>query len=203
MGGVDSSLQPPTDIWDPGKLKVLGERTGGFVLSSGCTIPVDFDTNSAVCVIPKTIFNNYFPDKHVYSFEEKIFDIQETSIPYEVVVCISTDGIQSLRGVDLSIPLNIEVPFLIVEHGDSLILSARWMDKRHLDILKFMDTLYEDCIEKVKDDGIWRVRVIAPCSLSLEEWNLCYKYHSTIKFVCLWRCFQSWLGIYYIPTVKR
>jgi hypothetical protein len=87
MQGTASSLLPPTDIWDPGKFKVLGERVGGFVLSSGCTIPVDFDTNSAVCVTPRTIFHNYFSDKHVYSFEEKNFDIQETSVPYEGVVC--------------------------------------------------------------------------------------------------------------------
>ena len=53
------------------------------------------------------------------------------------------------------------------------------MGKAHLNILRFMDELYEDSIEKV-DDGLWNVRLIGPCTLNDDEWALCTRYHNTI-----------------------
>ena len=73
--------------------------------------------------------------------DEIIYDIQDVIIPNGGVVHVKVDGIKSVKGHDFSVPLNICVPFIIVEKGDSLMLSAKWMDKRHLDILKFLDVL--------------------------------------------------------------
>ena len=52
LGGVNSPIiSSLTKPWDPGK-GCLGEIANGFLLDAGCTIPVEFDTDSAACIMP-------------------------------------------------------------------------------------------------------------------------------------------------------
>ena len=168
---------PLTKPWDPGK-HCLGEIANGFLLSVGCTIPVEFDTDTAACIMPMKVFDEFFSTEMVTPMITPIYDIQGVMIPVIGIVTIRVEGIQSKLHHEFKIPLNIVVPFLLVHTGERLLLSAKWMDDKHLDILQFMDQLYNDSISN--DDGLWKVGVIGPCRLNDAEWDLCSRYHNTL-----------------------
>ena len=158
----------------------MGEIANGFLLSVGCTIPVEFDTDSAACIMPHSLFKKYFNDALISPMSTMIYDIQEVIIPVLGIVMVQVEGILSKSLSEIPIPLNIMVPFLLTHgNGDRLLLSAKWMGKSNLNILRFMDELYEDSLQKV-DNGLWNVRLIGPSTLTNDEWALCTRYHNTI-----------------------
>ena len=132
----------------------MGEIANGFLLSAGCTIPVEFDTDSAACIMPHSLFKKYFNDALISPMNTMIYDIQEVIIPVLGIVMVQVAGIISKSLSEIPIPLNIMVPFLLTHgNGDRLLLSAKWMGKSNLNILRFMDELYEDSLQKV-DNGL-------------------------------------------------
>ena len=55
-------------------------------------------------------------------------------------------------------------------------MSAKWMSKDHLNILRYMDKIYGESL--VTEDPIWTINFIGPSSLSDELWNLLSRYHN-------------------------
>jgi len=127
-----------------------------------------------------TVYNKFFKHLEIQEFEEKIFDVQDKMIPQFGIVKVKIDGIESLWGSPITIPLNVSVPFLIIKDGESLVLSAKWMGEKHLNILKFMERLHKDCVRDKNDDGIWLIRHIAESNLSNPEWELCKEFHNDV-----------------------
>ena len=158
----------------------MGARIEGFLIYGKEKIPVDFDTDSAVCICPRYVYNTFFKHLEIEEFEEKIFDVQEKMIPQYGIIKVKVDGIESLWGSPISIPLNVTVPFLVIKDGESLVLSAKWMGEKHLNILKFMERLHKDCVREKNDEGLWLIRHIAESNLSNAEWELCKEFHNDV-----------------------
>ena len=140
-------------------------------------MPVDFDTDSSICFCPESLFDIHFKREELLRYDARIFDVQGIKIPIKGVINIKVDGITTIFGTNIEIPLNVVVPFAVIGSGDSLILSAKFMSSKYLNILRFMERLYRDCVRN-NDEGILCVDVIAESTLTDAEWNLCSKWHN-------------------------
>ena len=122
MGGVAIPKQLPNQVWDPGISGVsseiadnpLGRRVQGYIVTKGVSLPVDFDTDSSICICPEDMFNIYFKKEELLSYDAQVFDVQDLKIPISGVVNIAVDGITSLWGTKIEVPLNVVVPFAVI-----------------------------------------------------------------------------------------